>query len=627
MALHLPDNRERDQDKNNHVKICVIFGPKIPPSVRRGMFLLLTIVALQRFFYYSYSVLLSDMLTYSMKVSNNDYTFTLLQQVPLIFSSPVGLCCDLLKFRRGRLVHFSLFIYLFASVSLLIATALVFYCFTTHHEYPPIGKLSYHFSFFISAFSILAFVLFMIATIIFFPISLVYGLDILFETSDAACLFYLALSYFSFNLGNTFAYIQYFSFSPETNMYQAIILFLFLLLALIIFSVGRCMHLLDDSIVIKTDYSFCMGAGILCQALARFCTCKLRRLPKRRSFFHLANKEYGGSFSNEMVEMVKSMLWLHLNLIMLLPFFGLFFGYLVLFSQQSSVLYMPSIGYNDSSVCDKGHNENIHLSSLAFLDSFTILIFLPLFEYVFYKLTLGYENDKAPWFVNCISRKFLCLRVLQSNLRDAHVKLCNYFAIDSIMKRMYWGLYLAIVGVFASLIVEYIQIISEKIDVSCANPTRHDYVSTLSIFSQIPQYVFFAMFECVTMVGSFQFIYYLCNHHFGSSLKGFFFGLHFSYLALSQAVLAGIFWGIGSFCVDRDCIHCYVHNGECTDYNNLTKTWVVWATVLGALLIVFVFYFFIVHYRQWKLIRAGNQFEMILNEGNDLTDSLLVGDD
>ena len=274
---------------------------------------------------------------------------------------------------------------------------------------------------------------------------------------------------------------------------------------------------------------------------------------------------------------------------------------------------------------------------MNFFDAFTILLFLPFFEYAFYGATLGYKKEESPWFINCISRRFLPLRVLQSNLLAGHMKVCDYFSIDSIMKRMYWGLSFAITGVVASLIVEFLQINSNKTDVTCpiissysnqSNATRQKYVSDLSIFSQIPQYVLFAMFESVTIVGSYQFILYQCNKYFRSSLKGFFFGLHFTYLSLSQTSFAGIFWIIGSFCDNRDCEHCYLHNGECHNFDNLTKTWVMWAVLLGALVFVFIMYSIVLHYRHCKLLRARNQFQLeIRGERQNLTRNLRVSPD
>ena len=282
----------------------------------------------------------------------------------------------------------------------------------------------------------------------------------------------------------------------------------------------------------------------------------------------------------------------------------------------------------------KGHNENTYLSSLLIFDSIVIILFLPFVEYIFYGATLGYKKDESPWFINCISRRFLPLRVLQSNLLAGHMKICDYFSIDSVMKRMYWGLSFAITGVVASLVVEFLQIHSHKTDVTClinsSNPnvTKQKYVSDLSIFSQVPQYILIAMFESVTIVGSYQFILYQCNKHFGSSLKGFFFGLHFTYLSLSQTFFAGIFWLIGSFCEEKDCKHCYVHNGKCHNYKNLKKTWVMWAVLLGALIIVFVVYSIVLHYRHCKMLRARNQFQLVIRgERQYLTRNLTVPPD
>ena len=539
-----------------------------------------------------------------------------------------------MRFRRGRLVHISLFVCFLSSLTFLIAVALAFSCFKVKGNYVPFEQLSSHFQFYIRAFLILTLVLLVVSTVIFLPISVVYGLDILFETTESARLIFLALNYIAFNVGSMFAYLQYISFRPEDNLYHVIAISFGMLLGFILFSVGRCFQLLEDSIIVKAEYSFCKSFGIICQALGRVCTCKLRELPNDVSFLHLASSYYGGSYPERMVVMVRSMLLLHLNLLILLPFFGLFFTYVVLFPQQSSVLNIPGRIFQDNSTCHMGHNENMYLSSLVFLDSLTILLFLPFFEYVFYGTTLGYKEDEFPWFINCISRRFLPLRVLQSNLMAGHMKVCNYFSIDSIMKRMYWGLSFAIAGVVASLVVEYLQIISHKTDVTCLinssnpNATREKYVSDLSIFSQVPQYVLFAMFESVTIVGSFQFILYQCNKYFRSSLKGFFFGLHFSYLSLSQTFFAGVFWIIGSFCTDRDCNHCYVHNGSCRNFNHLTKTWVMWAVLLGALVLVFVLYSIVLHYRHCKLVRARNQFQLeIRGETQNLTRNLRVPPD
>ena len=353
--------RSEKPEENNHVRICVLFGPKVPPTIRRGMYLLLSIVSLQRYFYYSCRVLLPDLLSYVFKEFHNEYSLTLLLNVPMIFCSLFGLCCDLLRFRRGRLVHISLFVYLLSSLALLIATALAFYCF--RENFVQFEDLNPHFQFCIRFFLILALITLVVSTVIFFPISVVYGLDILFETSEAARVIYLALTYIAFNVGSILAYLQYVSFRPEDNMYHTIVMLLGVLLALILFSVGRYIRWLDDSIIIQTEYSFCMSFGIICQAIARSCLCKFHELPKDVSFLHLASTYYGGSYPEKMVVMVKSMLLLNLNLLMLLPFFGLFFSSNVLFPQQSSVLSIPGRIFQDNSTCHMGHNENTYLSS------------------------------------------------------------------------------------------------------------------------------------------------------------------------------------------------------------------------------------------------------------------------
>ena len=530
--------RSEGPEANNHVRICVLFGPRVPPTIRRGMYLLLFIVAIQRYFYHSCRILLGDLLVYAFEEFNNGYTLTLLINVPMIFCSFLGLCCDLFKIRRGRLVHISLLVCLLSSLTFLIAVALAFSCFKVKEDYVPFVQLSSIFQFYIRVFLSSTLVLFVASNVVFLPISVVYGLDILFETTEAARVIFLALNYIAFNVGGLFSYLQYVSFRPEDSMYHVIVMFIAVLFAFILFSAGRCNHWLDDSIIVQTEYSFCASFGVICQALGRVCTSKL---PKDVSFLHLASSYYGGSYSEKMVVMVRSMLLLHLNLFMLLPFFGIFFSIYVLFPQQSSVLNIPGMVYQHNSTCHMGHNENTYLSSLIFLNALTIVLFIPFFEYVFYGTTLGYKEDEFPWFINCISRRFLPLRVLQSNLMAGHMKVCNYFSIDSIMKRMYWGLSFAIAGVVASLVVENLQINANKTDVTCLvnsnnpNAAREKYVSDLSIFSQVPQYVLFAMFESVTIVGSFQFILYQCNKYFRSSLKAYLLRVCFTVICLFES--------------------------------------------------------------------------------------------
>ena len=614
-------------EENNHVKICVIFGPKIPPTQRRGMFLLLAIVAMQRFFYYNCQALLSDILSYAMPEFHNEYSFTLAIQVPLILSSLFGLFFDKWRLRRGKLVLLSLVVYILSSVSLLIGTGLVFYHFQSH-GYVKINEMPIVFIYLIRTFLFLSLILFVIATVIFKPISLVYGLDLLYDAPQVASLLYLALSYLAFNFGNMFAYLRFISFKPEANIYHAIIMFVVILIAGILFYVGRYIQWLDDLIVVKSEYSFCSGIGVFCQSLVRLFYCKKSGIPNNKSFLHLASKEFGGSFDSNLVLMVESMALLNISLSLLLPFFGLFFANFVLFSQQSNVLFLPGIIDYANSTCHKDHLEYTYFSSLKFVDSLTILLFLPLFEFVFYDVTFGYKKDKLPWFVRCFSSKFKCLRVFRSNIIQIRIRIRTYFfSVDTIMKRMYWGLTFAILGVSASLLVEIFQIQSFKSNVTCntGKSTTHDYVSDLSVFSQIPQYIFFAIFECFTMVGSFQFIFGQCSNYFGSSMKGFFFGLYFSYLALSQTFFAGIFWVVGSMCKGKDCEHCYTHNSHCTNFNHLTKTWMMWVILLVLLIVLVLLYFFIVHYRHWKYSRAADQFDQEIDDDRkNLTQPLLA---
>ena len=311
--------------------------------------------------------------------------------------------------------------------------------------------------------------------------------------------------------------------------------------------------------------------------------------------------------------MVQSMIWLNVNLLLMLPVFGFYQVLNVLFPQQASILTFVGHHHNFSQkYCPVEHNEFTYINSLSFVDSLTIIIFLPLFEFIFFDITFGYEKDVLPWFIKLISNKLKCLSVFRGFLFEFRTSLHNYFFnVDTTMKRLYWGLFVGLACVVAALIVELCQMLLSSNMIDCPNRGKYR-ISTLTQYVQIPQYFLSGIFECITIVGLDQFVYFQCSNFFNSSMKGFFFGLYFGYRGLGTFLASGLYLLLGEQC-KVNCSRCLIHHSHCKEHN-LPNTWILWIISLFGLCIVIFLYSFIVHYRHYKFQKAARKFEREQNE-------------
>ena len=601
--------------QTDHVRLCIFFGPKIPLIHRRGIYLLLAIVSLQRLVYFNGRSILFHLLPQAMHCFTNEYSLSLLTQVPFLFSIFVGLFSDMFSVRRVRLVEISLVIVLFSSL-FLVGGSLLFYLEFDHNGgYMKMEKFNDSSRISIRIFLVISYALFLISSSIFFPMSIVYGLDLLYETSQISSILLFPLFYFAFNIGALASYLNFVKFEAETFLFHSIVVCVISFLACFLFRCGRYLQWFHDSILIPTDYSFRKSIGIICQSLSRLCRAPKDR--KRKSFLYLACRENGGSYDVKMIRMVDSMIWLNLNLFLLLPVFGLFQVLNVLFPQQARILtfigHQP-LNHNVSNHCPVDHNEHTYINTVGFFDPFTIIFFLPLIEMILFDITFGYKRDVLPWFIKLIPSKLKCLRVLRSLIIQSRDSLHNYlFYIDTTMKRYFWGLIIAFACVVAGLTVEVLQMNLGSYTIHCP-PIGAYRISELTQYAQIPQYFLYGLFECITIVGLQQFVYSQCSNFFKSSMKGFFFGLYYGYQGLGTFLSSGVYYLLGRLCRSKlGCSFCLIHHYHCKE-ENLQYTWVLWVIALIGLSVVMLLYSFIVHYRHYKYQRAGRKFERDLYE-------------
>ena len=597
------DNIQQREDESPFRALCFIGGPRIPLLDRYRLYYFLFILVLQRIYYYNSSSLLSQVLTNSFEIFKNDGSFILsilLLSIPVLLAPIFGYLSDSPRFSRQRLLNFSLFVSFISSL-LLLASYTTLQVTHTNNEYP-FDNLPYTPHTIIQVLSVLSLALFILGFALFLPLSCPYGLDILHQNIVPTLILYFSMFYVSNNIGSLLAYFRYLYFPHSQLIYHSVAATLVIFFTWLLFIIGRFYNILPVSPVVTNTFSFKKGFGVIVQALKR-------RIVEGKtlgdvSILKYALRDHGGSYCLNVVRGTSSLIKINFALIMLLLVFGVYQTVQQLFPTQSDFLYWPQFRNVSESYCHK--EKYIHFENISFVDNLSLILFAPVFEYFFYDMTFGYQStaSRLPCFISCIRTGFL--RRLVFHIRDY---LSRYLFVESLLKRMLYGLLLCLLGILVTLGVDVGRVKANTQQLDCPDINKTIYFSDLSIFAQIPQYICIGFLEVITIIGSLQFVYYQCSKHFGSAMKGFFFGLYYFYLGLGT-LFANIFYIIlNQICISYGCSYCTVYTPHCTE-GELTITWIPWVVVfIVCLFCNFIPFFIFAHSRQWKLEKSEVEFE------------------
>ena len=607
-------SRSEDQAEQNEVNpfrpLLYFWGPKIPLFERNSLYYFLSILILQRIYYYNSYFLLSQMLTNTFEIfrSSGYILSILLLSLPVLLAPFLGYLSDLPRFPRHCLLNVSL-VLSFVS-SLLLAVCYAIMNFTSLDDADFFQNIPQISLIIIQILSIISLLLFILGFALFLPLSCPYGLDILNENGIPTLILYFSMFYVANNIGSVFAYFKYLSFPANQLFYHSIAVIPVIFSAWLMLSIGRCSNILPRSPLIHCEYSFRSGFGVVWQALKRRLV--EGKTIEQGSILKYALRDHGGSYRLNMVRGTSSLVKINASLSMLLLVFGVYGTITHLFPTQSDFLSWPVLRNISETYCYK--QNYVHFDNISFVDFLSVILFAPIFEYFFFDLTFGFRPNSSslPWCIKCI--RIEKLRKLTYYTRDM---LRRYLLVENLLKRMFYGLILMLVGILVALIIDIFRVKADTEQLICNKTNNTIQFSNLSIFIQIPQYAFIGFLEVVTLIGSLQFVFYQCNKHFGSAMKGFFFGLYYFYLGLGNLIVNIFYLTFEQICFNYGCDYCVVYTQHC-NAGELTLTWIPLAFAFCICFIFnFVPFFFFAHSRQWKLDNEveydGHPIHIIVN--------------
>ena len=606
------DRVQQGQEGSPFRALFFIGGPKIALHDRYRLYYFLVILVLQRIYYYNSSSMLSEVLTNSFEVFKNDGSFILsilLLSIPVMLAPIFGYLSDSPRFSRQRLLNLSLFISFVSSLLLLV-------CYTVlqvtriNNDYP-FHNLPSTPHLVIQVLSVLSLVLFILGFALFLPLSCPYGLDILHQNIIPTLILYFSMFYVANNIGSLLAYFRYLYFPHNQLIYHSVAATLVIFFTWLMFILGRFYNILPVTPVVGNSFSFRKGFGVISQAIKR-------RIVEGKtlgdvSILKYALRDHGGSYSLNVVRGTSSLIKINFTLMLMLLVFGVYQTIQQLFPTQSDFLSWPQVRNISKSYCFQ--EKFVHFENISFVDELSLILFAPIFEYFFFDVTFGYQDNSSrlPCFISCIRVGFLRRMVFQ--IREYIIR---YLFVENFLKRMLYGLLLCLLGILVTLGVDVARVKSNTEQLNCPDINKTIYYSDLSIFSQIPQYICIGFLEVITMIGSLQFVYHQCCKHFGNAMKGFFFGLYYFYLGLGT-LFANLFYIVlNQICKDYGCSYCAVYTPHCT-VGELSITWIPWVVVfIVCLLCNFIPFFIFAHSRQWKLEKnevefEGQSFHIIVN--------------
>ena len=608
-----PSNQHIETPEDGRVPMFGLIGPNLKLKRVLKLYYFILIYVLYRFYYNNAGKLATSMLSLaffpnsSSNGSSNSgdpfsldhpyfkFLFQMFEYIiPSFLSIIFAFVSDYGKYQRAYLLNYSLGISSFAAFVITICGYVLSVRRFVSTPLPlvlDVVGLPLH-----KILSVLGLISFEIGLALFIPISLAYGLDLLEGTKWKVAYFYFPLMYVANNVGNAFSYLDYLDATPSHLNINSLICLVVVIIAWVLFIIGRGCRILPDHRSDKDDFTIHEGIKMFYYALKKRMTDKS---PRGHWFIQLASVEHFGKYSHEKVQRISAFFRIHFCLILLLLIFTAFQVLETVFPQQGYMLSIPSPVNQTVMYC--GSQNTPYIDNLHFINSFGILLCTPLFELLFWNIAFCSKDDTQPKFF-----KYIKNGLIKNGLQKIIKLIRDYFhSFDPILKKIFWGLFFGLASIICALLVEVIRIVTIPVNqqqINC-NPFgfRHKYrISGISIFSQVPQYMLGSLLEVLTLIGIQQFIYFQWFHTFKSSYKSSFLGLFYLYYALGSMLANVTYSLIDSSCQKKyNCQLCFVYNDACSD-NDFELTTVIWAVLIMVYLVIIVFFGMFSHYRHFQ---------------------------
>ena len=623
----------------------LFFGLKIPIVHRPGLYLHLFIVSLQYFFFFNTKLLLQHALERTFNVAfANDFSYPLLITSAYLILPFIMYFCDRQMIRRYYLILFCLIIAFLSScfllslltldatigsVPLINATSNI-----TNVSIPVINNPLYYIIP-VDVLSVLSLILFSISFVLSDLFTIAFGLDILHGTHFETQLLYFPLFYIARNLGATAAYLQYIRDYRNISFIHCSVSTFVMLIAVLLLIIGRLCGFFKDSALVANNFSFYKGIKLIFSAL------KLKFIHKKRADFK-SLMLYTGTKNNyhdpkSLVSRTVAMLKINLIFIILIPLLGSYQILYQLFPEQSETLtFLPKPISQDPTHHHCAKRNQFY--NYWVINTLTLVVFVVIFEFFFNDIVFNVVRQDLPRWIRCIPRRLLFIR--NNCLYGMRKKLHAYLTlVDPILKRVFWGLPFGLLSVLCALTVEMLRINFTFLLDCITSEHKAYYGSYVPLIAQVPQYIFSAMQETISLIGLLQYVYYLCSEHFQNSLRGFFFSLFFFYYGVAGFISNLVYFTFDQICRDNcnnDTVTtniiplnninnstvyygsknplCFVFNSDCN--NKQPNGWVVWVIAILLYLTMIPLFYWFSHYKHWKRVRDLRLHELSWNEAN-----------
>ena len=520
--------------------------------------------------------------------------------IPGMLSIIIAFVADYYKYERANLINYSLGISSFSAFVKVICSYNLQYTNDSLHDLQ-------------KALSIIVLISFVLGLAIYLPTSLAYGLDILQGTSWKVIYLYFPLMYFVNNISTLLSYLTYLDPPEEYLPNHCLINLATVLLAWILCIIGRsCGFISYYDQTMKVDITLKEAISIIWYALRK----RMSNLKVPDHWFlQMASEKYYGEFKHEKVQIVSS--FLRLIFLLSIPLVGYVGSQMIEtgFPNQGYMLTIPTLSNLSQQEVFCGDQKTIYINNLTFINYISIILAIPFFEYFFWNVSFYVDANKEPYCIKCIKVAGIrnCVKRIQNAVRD------YFHPLDPILKKMFWGLFFGLFSIICAFYVEIARI--STIDYNyqlytCEEPNfNHTYkISGISVFSQVPQYIFSGLLEVLLFVGVQQFVYFQCYTTFKDAFKSYFMSLYYFNVCLGIMVSNTVYVFLDQMCKKNDCGNCVIYNDTCSD-QDFGYAWLVWLVFIILYLIIIGILGTFSHYRYW-------QAKMLIFKGVDYYDHI-----
>ncbi|KAI6650534.1 hypothetical protein LOD99_7585 [Oopsacas minuta] len=581
-------------EEDGKFPILIFVGPKVKLFRMVRLFCFFLIVLLYTVYYVNARELLISLTRERLEKDADIIIFmpAILNGLPQLLSVVFGFISDYTRYQRVYLILYSFMFSSCSAVFMMLCNFLI-------NLQIPYSQIEQAFHILLSS-SIIFYVL---GLSIFLPFSLAYGLDLLQGTKWEVKYLYFPIYYIVRNLGYFGGVLRYFSFSESNlkNSYTAI--FSLMISTLLLFFIFRMFRIFPgfgkprkfDVISVRKAFEIFWNSLKVLQTG--------QRSPRGHWFIQLSSDAHYGKYPRKQVQMVASFFEINFLFIFIISLFITTQAIFDLFVRQAHLLKLPVSNLTEV-FCTGERNTSMY--NFRYINNVTIILLTPFIEYYFYKIIFFFnssenieknDNKKSLW------RNILrCLRCFD---RYWHI-------YDPLLKRIFWGSIFGLITLLFALSVEISRILTFDASFTCPNNTLFNKYSTVSIFSQIPQYISSAVLEIISYIGCLQFVYFQSNNTYKDQLKGLFFGLYFFYMGLSFIICHLIFYVIVVLC-RSNCGYCLTYDELCPS-STYTLTWIPYVILGIASFVVILLFAWFAHYRHYQLSNINRKGSFRVNE-------------